>query len=285
MVKAAAQSVLVALLAAGCSSSPGPVAERPPSRDVAVETPSTRPAYAELVASAGPIAHWSLDETTGLVAADSGPRGLDGTYAGEVALGEDSAVTGGGSSVRVDGTSGHVFVAGSGTPAATALAPADAVSVELWFRPARLPRGADVDQLARWRWYGWSIRISDGRISADVWQDAASDPDRPDPRQIVVTGPRVGADRWHHVVLTEGADAVRLYLDGAQVAETASVGPLFAPVVDPKLDEGGTGGGVALGRDADTDGQYFDGWLDEVAVYPLALSAEAIAANAALAAG
>jgi hypothetical protein len=187
--------------------------------------------------------------------------------------------------VRVDGETGHIFVAEAGTPAATALAPADGLSVELWCRPARLAKGDEVDQLARWRWYGWSLRISGGRISADVWEDAVPGQDRADPRQIIVTGPRLEAGRWHHVVLTQDEATVRLYLDGVMVAETASVGPLFAPVVDPKLDEAGTGGGVAFGRDADTDGQYFDGWLDEVAVYPLALSAEVIASHAALADG
>jgi hypothetical protein len=286
MMKAVVPCVLAAaLLVVGCSSSPDPAAERTSTEDAALETPSVPPNYAELVAAAGPIAHWPLDDTTGDVAADAGPGGFDATYAGGVVLGEEPAVAGGGSSVRVDGESGHVFVAGAGAPAATALAPADGLSVELWCRPARLPRGADVDQLARWRWYGWSIRIAAGRISADVWQDAASDPDSTDPRQIIVTGPRLEAGQWHHVVLTQDEAAVRLYLDGVPVAETASVGPLYAPVVDPKLDPTGTGGGVALGRDADTRGQYFDGWLDEVAVYPLALSAEVIASHAALADG
>ncbi len=282
-MKVVVQLLLASLLLAGCTSSPGPATEPTPSTDVG-KAPA-QPGYGELVTAAGPLAYWSFDETTGDLAEDSGPDGFDGTYTGGVSLGEEPAVAGGGSSVRVDGESGHVFVAGAGTPAATALAPADGVSVELWFRPARLPGSTDVDQLARWRWYGWSIRVSGGRISADVWEDAAPGRTKVDPRQVIVTGPRLGAGGWHHVVLTQDAAEVRLYLDGVQVAGEASVGPLFAPVVDPKLDDAGTGGGVAFGRDADTDGQYFDGWLDEVAVYPLALSAEEIAAHAALAAG
>jgi hypothetical protein len=251
-------------------------------------TTATVPAqdYAAVVLDAGPVAYWPLDELTATAAVDAGPNGVDGEYRGVDGLspGELPAVIGSGSSLRLEGTTGFVHIAEAGTDEATILAPIEAFSIEAWFRPTRLDADpGEPTYLARWRWYGWGLYRSGDQVAADVWEipTGASGEESP-----VLTRLRSGdltTDRWHHLVVTKDDESVQLYVDGVVVARQPSQGDLFAPVVDPADDCCGIGGAVALGRDGDIDGNYLDGWLDEVAVYARSLDADEIARHASFA--
>jgi hypothetical protein len=289
-----AATLAVVVLAAACSGTsddaPGPdtTDSTVAPATTAIESAATAPAqdYAGVVLDAGPVAYWPLDNPTASAAVDAGPNGVNGEYRGVDGLsgGETPAVVGSGSSLRFDGTTGFVHIAEAGTDAATLLAPIEAFSIELWFRPTRL----EVDPgeptfLARWRWYGWGLYRSGDQVAADVWEipTGASGVDSP-----MLTRLRSGdltTDRWHHLVVTKDAESVQLYVDGVAVARQPSLGDLYAPVVDPADDCCGIGGAVALGRDGDIDGNYLDGWLDEVAVYARALDADEIARHASFA--
>jgi len=73
---------------------------------------------------------------------------------------------------------------------------------------------------------------------------------------------------WHHAVLTKDGSTIRLYLDGAQVASTPMAETTYYG-----------SGGIAIGRDGDANGSYFNGSIDEVAVYPSALSSTRVTAH------
>lgn len=226
--------------------------------------------YAGAVRTAGPVAWWRLDETTGRTAADSAGGGYHARFVGDVVTGEPGAVAGAGTSVRLDGSGAHVYVVDASDERATGLAPRDAVSVELWFRAAA-GAGDGRMVLARWRWYGWDLAVDAGRVTASAWERR----DGEQPVQKTLAGP-VLDDGWHHVVLSRDAQSTRLFVDGVPVDDAATTGPLFALAVPPADDCCGVGGGVALGRDGDVDSGYVDGWLDEVAVYDRALTAAEI---------
>ncbi|WP_143447524.1 LamG domain-containing protein [Kineosporia sp. R_H_3] len=261
-------------LTAGCTA--GSAAPGVPSSSTsapATTTPAASPAtgddYAGAVRTAGPVAWWRLDETTGRTAADSA-GGYDARFVGDVVTGEPGAVAGAGTSVRLDGSGAHVYVVDASDARAAGLAPRDAVSVELWFRAA--PGAGDGRMvLARWRWYGWDLAVDAGRVTASAWERR----DGEQPVQKTLAGP-VLDDGWHHVVLSRDAQSTRLFVDGVPVDDAATTGPLFALAVPPADDCCGVGGGVALGRDGDVDSGYVDGWLDEVAVYDRALTAAEI---------
>jgi len=82
-----------------------------------------------------------------------------------------------------------------------------------------------------------------------------------------LSGPALEADTWYHMVLTyDGTDAI-LYLDGENVASGAGQGEIM---YDNQP--------VRIGILSQTIGSAFDGFIDEVALFDVALEAEDIQA-------
>jgi len=78
----------------------------------------------------------------------------------------------------------------------------------------------------------------------------------------------LSADSWNHVVVTRSGSTVRIYINGAQDANTLSDGATLNFSTCP----------ILIGVDADTGctgelNGYFDGLIDEVRIYNRALSA------------
>jgi hypothetical protein len=71
---------------------------------------------------------------------------------------------------------------------------------------------------------------------------------------------------WSHLAMTRSGSILRLYLNGTAVATSTASGPLNT-----------SSGILAIGRTGSVSVDYFKGGIDEVAVYPTALSAAAIA--------
>ena len=90
------------------------------------------------------------------------------------------------------------------------------------------------------------------------------------PRQIVSSAP-VNDGAWHHVVLTASIDAQYLYLDGALQ------GSISGLIKHAALTQMVLGAGAAQGWPSTNGGNfYFNGSIDELAVYQHPLSAFAI---------
>lgn len=75
---------------------------------------------------------------------------------------------------------------------------------------------------------------------------------------------------WHHAVLTKNSSAVTLYVDGALAATTPIVG----------TTNYGSTPSVMIGRDY-SGATYFNGAIDDVAIYPSALTSTQVAAHRA----
>lgn len=79
---------------------------------------------------------------------------------------------------------------------------------------------------------------------------------------------KIRADgHWHHVAATKNGPTVHLYIDGKDVTGSLSNDTC-----------GNTAFDLTIGSDnpSGTPGEFFNGWLDEVAVYTSALSAERV---------
>jgi hypothetical protein len=84
---------------------------------------------------------------------------------------------------------------------------------------------------------------------------------------FTVTSPSTATPlEWTHLVMTRSGSTLRLYLNGTAVATATASGPLNT-----------SSGVLAIGRTGSVAVDYFKGSIDEVAVYPSALSATAIA--------
>jgi hypothetical protein len=72
---------------------------------------------------------------------------------------------------------------------------------------------------------------------------------------------------WHHVVATYDGSTIRVYVDGGfevSKPDTRSLQPITSPLIVARFPTGG---------------QYLNGDVDEVAVYPTALSAARVLAH------
>ncbi len=198
---------------------------------------------AEVTADA-PVSYFRLSEVLGTTAVDE--RGIsNGTYASGYTLGvADALANDGNTAVDFDGTSGRVSV-----PDAPALQLSTTVSIEAWVRP---------DTLTGPRWIvnkgnQYRLHIQDGTTYFGIRTPAGTD--------LNVTTTLVATASWQHVVGTFDGTTMVLYRNGENVGQasfTDTIQTATAPLFIGALD--------------DTSG-FFDGGIDEVAVYGNALTA------------
>lgn len=204
--------------------------------------------YRALVMSDSPAAYWRLGESSGTTAVDQ-MAVANGTYGGGVALGAAGAlVSDADTAAGFDGLSGRVSA-----PAVAALDPTTALTIEAWINP-------DTTRGTTWivnKGIMYYLYVVDGTINFGAFTDNW---------KAVIT-PLVSTGSWQHFVGTYDGTTFVLYRDGVVVGQTLSAGPILASTTP-----------LFIGAyDATT--QYFDGSIDEVAVYTRALSAAQVLAH------
>ncbi|NDK25309.1 DNRLRE domain-containing protein [Streptomyces sp. TR1341] len=225
--------------------------------------------YRSGVLDAAPSSYWRLGENDGSAAASESVSrtGLDQAIYRDVQLGTDSAIAGTtDTSVAFDGTDSVIEIP-TGTLKAAAYP-----AVELWFRTST-PSGVLVgfqneelgDKPSSWRPV---LNIDgSGKLRGEFYLTGS-----PGASPIVSAQP-VTDGRWHHVVLSAGATAQTLYLDGAKV------GSLTGAITDQSGYHAYIGGGYAstgwMGLASDT--YHFKGEMDEVAFYDHPIDAATVA--------
>nr|WP_231710010.1 LamG-like jellyroll fold domain-containing protein [Arthrobacter zhangbolii] len=220
--------------------------------------------YGKAVYQDEPAAYWRLEETAGDVAADAGQSGNDGLISGTVTRGAAGGVG-----------SGKAFSFGGSDGAVAATAPSTnptVYSAEAWFKTATT-RGGKIIGFGN-RNTGSSnnydrhvYMLDDGRLVFGTYTGAEN---------IVTTGSAYNNDAWHHVVATQSAEGMKLYVDGQLVGTNPQTG---AESYTGYWRIGGdsTWGGASSG--------YFSGSIDEAAVYTSALPESRIRAHYAAGGG
>ena len=209
-------------------------------------TSGTTPTYASAVeATSGLVSFWRLGETSGTTAADS--YGTNpGTYVNSPTQGEPGSIAGDPTTaVGFSGTNQYVDV-----PYSASLNPSQ-FSVEAW---------ADVTGGSGWRTVvasrvnpntGYGIYAS----PSNTWDFLIWDNDT----LTALTGPAITAG-WHYLVGTYNGSTASFYVDGV-MASSVSTG--FQPNITQALTIGMSDGGTDY---------PFEGLLDDVAVYNIAIS-------------
>jgi len=192
-----------------------------------------------------------FDETGGLVAHDSSGHGHDGTLSGV------SFTSGGyrGGALSA-GAGGYVTVADHAdldvTGALTLEARVRPRSTKAWQTVLFKESATDDDSYAL---YG----VGDGGGAASAWLGFTS----------LAAPSLTGVDCWTHLAYTLDGGTARMYVDGALVATRAGSGPAVP-----------SAGPLRIGGNSLYTGEWFDGYIDEVRVWPRALSASEVAARA-----
>lgn len=218
------------------------------------------PTYPELVLRDGPVAYWRFEETAGPVIADSSGNGHDGTLIGTaVALGVPGPV---GLAAR--------FGPSTGDDTQVEIGPGDilgtnwpGITVECW---QRTTMSDAVDAVANDNAGGvaatrnWKLGIHGERVRA-VWANGRT------PAAFLGETGGLNDDTWHHIAFTMNLAEIRIYLDGRldQTVARTETAVRHSP-----------GSMLQLGYDS-AGRETADCWIDEVAIYPRALTGAQIA--------
>ena len=243
-----------------CGDPPAPVggAQTPPGAEggalraqaVRGSAPPSAGPYDQIVLADSPVAYWRLGESGGTTAADQ-VGANPGLYATSVTLGTAGAIAGEpNTAVRLDGTTGRVTVADSPS---LHLAAAGNLTIETWFKRSRI--GA-WELLVDKGWQSWGLGFNNTdylKLSSYGFGDLAR------------SNQRVTDTNWHHAVATRSGTTSKIYLDGVDV--TLPVSNLTwsdASAIDLHIGSG-------------NNSDYFQGDIDEVAIYDRALSQNEVA--------
>ena len=223
--------------------------------------PAPADAYGAAVTNSGPDLYWRLGEASGPTAADSSGVGTGGTYSGGVTFGTAAGITGTtDTAVNLNGSNGVVYAKGkSNNPTS--------YSEELWFRTTTNRGGrlvgfgsAQTGLSSSYDRQVCMLNTGGVRFSAGSGANAGS-----------LDATRAYNDGlWHHVVATQGAGGMRLYVDGLLASSNAQTTPQnYVGYWRAGGDRGCTG----------ATNSYFTGSIDEVSVYSTALAGSDVVAH------
>lgn len=230
-------------------------------------------AYGDTVIADGAIAYWRLNDSSGTTATDL-VGNLDGTYTGGPALGVDGLIpSDSDNAVDFDGQDDFVAI-----PNGTALnsgGPYTARSVELWFEADDVnSRQVIFEEGGVTR--GLAAYLDEGDLYVIGWNTKDDDVTTPwGPEWISVP---VFADTSYHLVLAlDGSGDLVGYLNGLDFGSVSNVGNLFKHSAGVGI--GAMNDDVRFHDGSVTDpgsGYYFNGTIDDVAVYNTALSGSTV---------
>ena len=217
--------------------------------------------YSEVVTGDGAEAYWRLGETSGTVYDHAGANDL--TLSSGVTRGQTGAIDGDGDrAMRFSGTSTGTATSGA------AHTPGD-LSLEAWVKTTSGSGGKIIGYGNRnsgnSNVYDRHLYMTDdGRVVFGVYPGSV---------KTIRSGAGLNDGRWHHVVATlDHASGIKLYVDGQQVAADAD-----ARGASDHTGYWRVGGDSTSGWPDKPSSDYLNGTLDEVAVYPRALSAAEVA--------
>jgi hypothetical protein len=234
---------------------------------VPTDTPTPTPvgtsavsSYQSAVLADNPVSYWRLGELSGTTAADS-VDGNPGTIKGGVTLGATGALVGDSdTAMTFNGSYAYIKVADNANLNITG-----DFTLEAWAKLASLDGvSRAVVHKGGTSGYGtWQYRLS--VTSGNVWRGTVYIGGS---SYTVTDSGTPTLNGWDYLVLTRNGSTLTLYVNGVSVATGTANGALNTST-----------GILAIGRTGSSSSHYFDGSIDEVAIYGTALSASRILAH------
>lgn len=221
-------------------------------------------AYGAAVYGADPLVYWRLNESSGSLAADAGPNGNDGAYWGTVNRNQSGAIS---------GTSNNAvrFTANSGVATDATFSNPTTYSVETWFTTTTTQGGKLVgfgDQKTGLSG-GYDRHVymqNDGSLVFGTWTGTTN---------TITSAPGFNNGAWHHVVASQSAAGLKLYIDGNLIGTNPQT------AAQDYTGYWRAGGDNTWGSAS----PWFNGKLDEVAIYGTALTESVVDQHFALGTG
>ncbi|HZC69906.1 MAG TPA: PKD domain-containing protein [Jatrophihabitans sp.] len=215
--------------------------------------------YGQAIWNDSPLLYYRFDETGGSTATDVSGNEIDGRYSGSYTLGTGSLVTddGPGGAVTFRGTNGTVGSAWS-------MEGPTVYSEELWFKTTSTAGGKLIgfgsSQTGTSSSYDRHVyMLGDGRLVFGTFTGTYN---------TATTTRSYNDGQWHYLAATQGPDGMTLYVDGTAAA------------TNPTTSAQSYDGYWRIGGDNlntwSADGAYFNGVIDEPAVYLDELTADQV---------
>jgi hypothetical protein len=204
-----------------------------------------------VMGTSGLIGYWRFGESSGTTAADE--KGTNpGVYwpGSGYTLGRPGPLTrDSNTAVELDGVTGFAYV-----PDSAAVKPTAAVSIEAWVKP---------DSLTGTRWLVvkdtlYYLYIADGSLIFGVATSTLG--------YQWVQSTAITTGSWQHLVGTYDGTRLNLYRNGVSIASGSASGPIATAT-----------GALFFGVYGPPAAGYYDGQLDEIALYGSGLSADTVA--------
>ncbi len=211
--------------------------------------------YGAAIFASDPLLYYRLGESSGTTAADSGNQENPGVYAGNYTLGQTGAVK---------GTADTAVAFASGSVASgSSFSNPTTYSTQIWFKTATTRGGkltgfGDTQSGLSSSYDRHVYMQDDGKLVFGTWTGQTN---------TITSSAAYNDNAWHQVVATQSSDGMKLYVDGALVGTNPQTG------AQDYVGYWRAGGDVTWG----SSDSYFNGTLDEFAVYQTALSASTIA--------
>jgi hypothetical protein len=228
--------------------------------------------YTTTILADGPIAYWRLDEQTGSTIAHDETMNYNGAYHGDVTFNQPGAIHGDpDTSVYLNmamGQTGYVSVTGS-FPSVATFVSQSAFTLEAWIKPTSVDteyRGILsyeplLDAATNQGYVIYLGGFSDSGVGFSRFDNGAEGYAR--------DGGVVHANAgWYHIVAVHSANLSTIYVNGLLVSSRSDTEDIQSFVCSFNI------GATHCG----TRG-FFQGWVDEVAVYAKALSLTQIDAH------
>ena len=202
----------------------------------------------------GPVASYGFEEPSGTTTADASGHGNAGTLTGGT-----GRTTAGryGSALLFDGIDDLVSVADNPSLDLT-----NAVTLEAWVYATSISGYRTVALKERTGYFSWALYANSSALAPSGRVFTTADLD-------ATGGGTLALNRWYHLAMTYDGAAVKLFVDGTQVATRPVAGAM--PVSDLPFRIGGN----KIWR------EWFKGRIDDVRLYGRALTAAEIQADAA----
>ncbi|MDR6971731.1 PKD domain-containing protein [Leifsonia shinshuensis] len=230
--------------------------------------PAPADAYGAAVYNANPDIFWRLDETSGSTANSADAYSNNGTYSGTATTKNQSGVLPGTADKAVKFNTNFSGSNGGVVSSNQQYANPTTYSEEIWFKTSTTKGGKLIgfgdQQTGLSGSYDRHVYMQDdGRIVFGVWTGQTNTITSPNP---------LNNNQWHMAVATQGPDGMSLYVDGQLVG------------TNPQTQAQAYNGYWRIGGDNTwgSTGPYFNGTLDEAAVYSSELSAQQVANHYAL---
>jgi nitrous oxidase accessory protein NosD len=191
------------------------------------------------------VSYWKFDEGSGTIAGDSADEN-DGTF-----LAGPSWTNGKvGGALNFDGVDDYVHI-----PNSPSLVIADEITLEAWIY---VPTGATGDRTIVNKYAAYWLKIENDilRFSLIIMGDW---------RSCFI--PWTIVDDWAHVVGTYDGSIMKLYVNGVKVDEKSQTGTIATPAGDAR---------IGCIDNYGVDARFFEGKIDEVAIYDRPLTLEEI---------